>query len=299
MNRRSAFTLVELLVVIAIIGVLVGLLLPAVQAAREAARMSQCKNNLRQVGLAMHNRHDVYGALPNGWTADAPEGTPGWGWAAEILPQMEQGNLYDGLIQRHLPISDPANQAAREMVLPIYICPSDPYGKTFELHGGAEGDHDDHDDHDHHHAHSVDDEGTPLFKVSKSNYVGMFGTIEVEDAPSAGDGSFYHNSKLTFADIRDGLSNTLLVGERASRFGHSMWQGVVPGANEAMVRVVGVADHAPNYKGHHFDDFSSAHPSGAHFLIGDGSVRIINDQIDVTVYQGLSTRNGGEVAPIP
>src|SRR5437868_1890332 len=97
MSRRHAFTLVELLVVIAIIGVLVALLLPAVQMAREAARMTQCKNNLRQIGIAIHNRHNSHGALPPGWTADQPEGTPGWGWASELLPQLEQGNLYQSI----------------------------------------------------------------------------------------------------------------------------------------------------------------------------------------------------------
>lgn len=296
-TRRQAFTLVELLVVIAIIGVLVGLLLPAVQAAREAARMSQCKNNLRQVGLALHNRHNIYNALPPGWSADTPEGTPGWGWAAEILPQMEQGNLYEGALQRNLPIGDAANQFGREQIVPSYICPSDPGPKLFTIGGGG-AEHEHEDEHEHTEEHSVD-EGTPLFKVAKSNYVGMFGTTEIEDAPSAGNGVFFHNSQITFAHVSDGLSNTFFVGERGARFGGSVWTGVIPEANEAMARIVGVADHAPNSISHHFDDFSSAHPSGAHFLIGDGSVRIVNDQIETALYQALSTRAGGEVAVLP
>src|SRR5688500_8092117 len=105
MRTRHGFTLVELLVVIAIIGVLVALLLPAVQAAREAARRSSCRNNLKQVGLALHNYHDVYQQLPAGWQGFAAtgskvseaEGTPGWGWASAILPQMEQTALADSL----------------------------------------------------------------------------------------------------------------------------------------------------------------------------------------------------------
>lgn len=303
---RKAFTLVELLVVIAIIGVLVALLLPAVQAAREAARMSQCKNNLRQVGIALHNRHTSHNALPPGWTADAPEGTPGWGWATEILPAMEQGNLYEGALRRALPIAHADNQFGREQIVPNYICPSDPGQRVFMLAGGGHDDeHEDEHEHEHEeeehfhdHEHSID-EGTPLFKISKSNYVGVFGPTEIEDSPSDGAGVFFHNSQITFAHVRDGLSNTLFVGERHSRFGHSLWQGVVPGANEAMARIVGVADHAPNDEGHHYDDFSSAHPSGAHFLVGDGSVRILNDEIEVGLYRALSTRAGGEVAVLP
>ena len=295
MHRRHAFTLVELLVVIAIIGVLVALLLPAVQAAREAARMSQCKNNLRQVGIALHNRHTSHNALPPGWSADAPEGKPGWGFASEILPQLEQGNLYQGLIRRDLPIADPANKQARETVLSVFICPTDSGRKVFTLGSGGEEHGHEEEDAEHHEAHSVD-EGPALFAVSKSNYVGMFGSLEVEDVPSAGNGVFFHNSAISFAQVRDGLSNTLFVGERSTRFGGSLWQGVVPGATAAMARVVGVADHTPNDEHHHFDDFSSQHPSGAHFLVGDGSVRIINDEIDLAIYQALSTRNGGEVS---
>jgi prepilin-type N-terminal cleavage/methylation domain-containing protein len=299
-SRRHAFTLVELLVVIAIIGVLVALLLPAVQAAREAARMTQCKNNLRQIGIALHNRHTSHNVLPPGWKADQPEGSPGWGWATEILSHVEQGNLYDGQIRRDLPISHSANQFAREQVLSVFICPTDVGPRQFRLGGGSdEHDHEDHDhDHEHEEEHSIDDE-SPLFLVSKSNYVGVFGTLEIEDAPSAADGIFFHNSEIRFGDVRDGLSNTLFAGERMSRFGGSLWQGVVPEAAEAMARVVGLADHAPNDGHHHFDDFSSLHPSGAHFLVGDGSVRIISNQVDLILYRALCTRNGREVAVLP
>ena len=134
---------------------------------------------------------------------------------------------------------------------------------------------------------------------ARSNYVGMFGTLEVEDAPSNGDGVFFHNSRVRFAEITDGLSNTLVIGERGVSYGNSVWAGVVDGAAEAMVRIVGVADHTPNHPSLHFDDFSSYHPSGVHFLVGDGSVRRFNNSIDVAVYQGLATRNGGETAQAP
>jgi prepilin-type N-terminal cleavage/methylation domain-containing protein len=281
-NRRRAFTLVELLVVIAIIGMLVALMLPAVQAAREAARAVQCKNQMRQIGLALHNYHDIHLRLPPGWIGDQPEGTPGWGWMVSILPQLEQGNLHDRLINRNLPIADAANQQAREHIVNLFLCPSDPAPKQFQL--GAPGGP----------GITVDD-GSPLFRVSRSNYVGVFGTLELEDDPTAGDGAFYFLSQTRFADITDGLSNTMLAGERGAKLGHSLWQGVVPEASEGMVRIVGIGDHTPNHPDHHFDDFTSYHPSGVHFVVGDGSVRRIDDTIDHTVYQGLLTIGGGEV----
>ena len=112
MRRRPAFTLVELLVVIAIIGLLVALLLPAIQMARESARASQCKNNLKQLGIALHNYHDVLGCLPPGWMANKPDGVPGWGWSSCLLHYIEQHNL-ELSIQRNLPIAHTANQHRR------------------------------------------------------------------------------------------------------------------------------------------------------------------------------------------
>jgi prepilin-type N-terminal cleavage/methylation domain-containing protein len=129
--RRTGFTLVELLVVIAIIGILIGLLLPAVQAAREAARRAQCSNNLRQIGLAMHLHHDTYLRLPAGWdgydAAGRPYGMggPGWGWAARILPFIEQANVQNNLVNFKKPVTDTANDAVRLLVLSTFRCPSD------------------------------------------------------------------------------------------------------------------------------------------------------------------------------
>lgn len=291
-HHPRGFTLVELLVVIAIIGLLVALLLPAVQAAREAARRSSCVNNLRQVGLALHNFHDVRQRLPSGWITDGsdPEGEPGWGWGAMILPYAEQGNLFDQHIDEKVPIDDPQHSFAWGAVLPLYVCPSDPGSETFELLSGrahfaksnyvgnfgtdALGAHD-HDDHDHGHGHSHE-----------------------HFEPSDSDGVFFHNSKLRMADVRDGLSNTLFVGERSSKIDHSLWIGVVHGAEHAMARVVGSADHPPGHSVH-FDDFSSAHPGGAHFAFGDGSARFIAETIDEGVFRALATRAGGEPVTAP
>jgi prepilin-type N-terminal cleavage/methylation domain-containing protein/prepilin-type processing-associated H-X9-DG protein len=289
---RRGFTLVELLVVIAIIGVLVALLLPAVQMAREAARASQCKNSVKQLGLALHQYHDIMGRLPAGWVANQPEGVPGWGWSAALFPYLEQRNLDENLIQRRLPIADSANQAARETVVPVLLCGSDWHPKLFILAGGAEGGEDEE------FALSVD-EGTPLFRIARTNYVGVFGISEIEEVPAAGEGAFFFQSRTRFAQITDGLSNTLIVGERGTKQGNSVWAGVVEGANAAMARVVGVGDHVPNDPHHHFDDFASYHPGGVHFLYGDGSVQRINNTINLGVYQALCTIAGGEATQAP
>ena len=212
-HSRTGFTLVELLVVIAIIGILVGLLLPAVQAAREAARRMQCSNNVRQLGIAVHNYESAYRRLPSGWVASNAHGEPGWGWAAALLPFMEGSNL-------HQQIEADIHDQVRVTVVPTFLCPSDTGANLFEI---AEGDGHDHDHDARYRVGRIDDEGEKLFQVSKSNYVGMFGTFELEDAPYNGNGMFYGNSRIKFRDVTDGLSNTLMVGERNSRLGYSLW----------------------------------------------------------------------------
>jgi prepilin-type N-terminal cleavage/methylation domain-containing protein len=323
--KRHALTLVELLVVIAIIGVLVALLLPAIQAARESARATQCKNHLKQIGLSLHQYHDAHTVLPPGWLADEPRGEPGWGWTTHVLAYMEQKNLDEGLIRRHLPIADPANQKARETVVPLLLCPSDPAAKLFALGGDPDSGNVSHSGtgaspptlfqgeggerplfptrtsggNDEEAEDPPVDKGVALFLIARSNYVGVFGTIEIEDNAADGDGSFFFRSRTRFAQITDGLSNTLVIGERRAKLGGSLWQGVIRLANKPMARIVGVADHPPNHRRHHFDDFTSHHPGGVHFLHGDGSVSRYGDSIDLAVYRALSTIGGGETAAVP
>ena len=292
-RKSSGFTLIELLVVIAIIGILVGLLLPAVQAAREAARRSSCFNNMKQVGLALHNYHSSHQVLPPGWIGLDPrsgkplaEGEPGWGWASLILPQLEQGNLARALIRYSLPITDPGNEEVRGTFLQVYRCATDSPNREFELF-------------------REDSRNVVLTRLPSSNYVGVHGTLELERCKGLrlgvtcqSDGTFYHLSRTRLADIRDGLSNTAIVGERASQLGNSTWLGFVRGGNEAMARVVGVADHAPNHPGGHLDDFSSEHPAGINFVLGDGSVRLINRTVDLEVYRAMVTRSRREGATL-
>jgi prepilin-type N-terminal cleavage/methylation domain-containing protein len=281
-SNPRAFTLVELLVVIAIIGVLIALLLPAVQAAREAARKMSCSNKLKQIGLALQMHHNSNKRLPPGWLGfqpgtniPDPEGERGWSWAARILPYMEENNVAKALVHYDKPLTDDLNKQARELVLDSFRCPSDLEPETFTLES--------------------EDGSGPIAELGKCNYVGVFGGGEIEDDPNNGDGVLFHNSRINYRQVRDGLSKTFFVGERSSRPGGSTWVGVFPGAEEAMARVVGVADHPPTEQGVHLDDFGSAHVGVVHFLLGDGAVITISEEINEEVYRAMATRAGGEV----
>ncbi len=289
---RLAFSLVELIVVIAIIALLIGLLLPAIQSAREAARRTTCRSNLKQMGLALQLYHNSHKKLPPGWLGvdtqtgmSDPRGPPGWGWAARLLPYLEEQTVANALVHPMLPITDVANATARVTPLNIMRCPSDAGNTTFDLED--------------------EDGGGILVKLATSNYVGVFGTFDIEDDPNHGDGLLFHNSAIRFGSILDGMSHTFLAGERASELGYSTWTGVVAGGEEAMDRILAVCQQPPNASADSYDEeeemdaFSSFHLTGAHFVMADGSVHLIAENIDLTIYRALATRAGNEAVRLP
>ncbi|HMP78118.1 MAG TPA: DUF1559 domain-containing protein [Pirellulaceae bacterium] len=287
MPRRSGFTLIELLVVIAIIGILVGMLLPAVQMVREAARRTQCSSNIRQIVIATLNYEGAHKRIPPGWMHHDPTDPfdhPGWGWSYHILPQVEAANIYDR-INVSLPIRDPSHAEVISYVVPVFICSSESAPDQVDL---SETPHHPHDP-------PPPPSGAPSLIVGRSSYSGVFGSNEIEDDPLNGNGLFFGNSRIRLRDITDGLSNTIMIGERRNDYGRIGWVGSVGDIAEPFARIVGSADHVPNHRHGHFEDFRSFHRVGANFAFADGSTQLISDTIDEDVYWALATRAGDEV----
>ena len=255
---RPGFTLIELLVVIAIIATLIALLLPAVQQAREAARRSQCKNNLKQLGIALHNYHDTHSCFPAGyysygtsngsgpaWAAIDPDtwdAAPGWTWGTMILPFMDQAVLYNAL-DLNRPCWDLANASAAQTKLPVFLCPTSSGGDEPFLVQDASG--------------SPLVKGGAQLRFGRSHYVASHGqescwgecgssttgivftniytkttkTVTINgDASKVADGPFFRNSRTRMRDVTDGTSNTIFLGEHSSKLSDKTWVGVVPGA---------------------------------------------------------------------
>lgn len=283
-RTRAAFTLVELLVVIAIIAVLVGLLLPAVQAAREAARRAHCANNLRQLGIGLHNYHEARGSFPSGVVSDRPNwANPHWSWSSFLLPYLEQQPLYQamGVTMREFGngVSLAAPSAETQLRLSVFVCPSDT-GPDLNHRKGFH---------------------------ATSNYRGISGTQVLlttsYDAMADQNGVFYLNSTVSTSAILDGSSNTLAIGECSlspQDQGHvaTLWAGMrgtldgVTYISDAVWfitsdpewRINGSADQA----------FSSRHPGGAQFLFADASVHFLKETMDGPTLQRLVSRNDGQ-----
>lgn len=318
MFRRKGFTLIELLVVIAIIGVLVSLLLPAVQQARGAARKSSCTNSLKQIGLALQNYHEAHQVFPASYLADTRhpsrdpntyDGPNGFAWGAMLLPQLDQASLYRQFDTRR-PCWDPFNAPAAANNLPVFLCPSATNSSGLMPVRDASG--------------------SLLATFGRSTYVANAGQDEpwgytVEDYYGIADGPMFRNSRVRVADVSDGLSNTVFIGEHSSVLSNKTWVGVVPGAEvctndpaqfpitacdgaatlvnvhsgpapDEIDPITGFAPiHPPNSPLCHVCQMYSEHAGGANVVLGDGSVRFISQMIHQPTWAGLSSRNKREV----
>jgi len=301
-TRKTGFTLIELLVVIAIIGVLVALLLPAVQQAREAARRTQCKNNLKQLGIALHNYHDSLQAFPinlyGGYGDTANVGgytqtSKSWGFLVHILPYLDQAPLYE-LINPGINTMASSGQIAT--VVPGFVCPSDP-------NGGRE------------------DESnvyvTPAVTAAITNYRGVMGSdwdwgAYTNNIVNNGTDSFCDNNGLfptlsyrkvrRISQIRDGASNTMVIGEApcnkqfATNGGPGNgWMAAVSITATAAVPLNSFNENTS--AGFTWDQrwsFGSPHTGGAHFLFGDGAVHFLSNSISLATYRNLASMAGGE-----
>jgi prepilin-type N-terminal cleavage/methylation domain-containing protein len=298
-NQQTGFTLIELLVVIAIIGVLIGLLLPAVQKVREAANRAACENNLKQIGLALHNYHHVNDSFPSAYLYVAvdddtpPHYTrPGWGWGTLLLPYLDQ-DVLARQIDLTTPIESPRCRELSKTVLRVFVCPSDQDTGVYMI---------------------LDDNGADLMAAASTSYTANYGAGrgEIGEKPNQGNGVFFRNSAISIKDITDGSSTTLAIGERASLFAQAPWVGainggtirvnpnapvVLHGIEEAPVFVMaGITNYfPPNDEMSVLYGFFSAHPKAIMFTFADGSVHPIHASIEPTVYQALATRAGNEV----
>jgi prepilin-type N-terminal cleavage/methylation domain-containing protein len=304
--RRRGFTLVELLVVIAIIGILVALLLPAVQAAREAARRSQCTNNLKQLSLAVHNYHDTFKSLPPTWIR-----TNELSWIVLILPFMEQTPLYDQIDKSagsytmmgknnphgltrietlHCPSS--AMQRMQTQSPPHNVNPPDlvpsgngqpPYTTHYYGINGPRG---------------VNPTTTLPYRTLGTNFEGV---------PVSSEGMFQWVQKILLADVVDGTTNTFMLGEMSwnspiygTRY-RSWLRGGDSGNSNAyavcarnIVTKINTAKLAPAIAPYQDMPMGSMHPGGCNFALGDASVRFLAESIDMNIYRALASRDGGE-----
>jgi len=313
--RFRGFTLVELLVVIAIIGTLTALLLPAVQSAREAARRAQCSSSMRQLGIAMHVYLDANRRFPAGYLADTTSPTrdaetwdadPGTGWGMAIAPMLEEDALY-AAYDKTGGVAAVANRDIVSRRLGTFLCPSSSGPRDPFTVLGATGA-----------AHASN------ARLGRTDYVANAGHEDPWDTSpratwdSICNGPLYRNSTVRPAQVIDGLSKTVFLGEHSQELSQKAWAGIVPGAwshPEEKYRAAGTAAehaaalvlshsgpavdegaviHAPNDPAGHCDQMFSQHPLGSNVTLGDGSVRLIVATIDRGVWAALCSIANGE-----
>lgn len=299
-RKIRGFTLIELLVVISIIAILIALLLPAVQQAREAARRTQCRNNLKQIGIALHNYHETHNMVPMGAYSDIDDDAglddDGYGWPVYLLPYLEQANLYQkinpqgqpGIIEGYFNANGTIIPGG-ETVIPAFICPSAILPNNIQSGGGLNPD-----------AHQIG--------YGKIDYKGSTGYADDGLFNKHRDALAKGSNRIRFRDIRDGLSNTIAVGESSypGRAGSDqpMWIGI-PGSDEVLLFKTnapsiincGIRGFGGNYWAGAIDDDCavSLHTGGAFFLFADGSVHFLSENIALQTYYALGSRRGGEV----
>lgn len=323
-DKQRGFTLVELLVVIAIIGILIGMLLPAVQQVREAARRISCSNNERQLALAALNYESAYMHFPKGGVWKGPTGAargdranrgPGWAWTTLILPFMEQNNIYDQIDQDQI-MGSTINIVAVAQKFPGQNCPAGEQEELFTI--GSESD-------------------SEAVRIATTNYVACAGAFILgayyNQDQQRQNGMFGEESEITFGEITDGSSNTILLGEALhygagyslgaggffwdpTFFGHcSHTSGQKADAPESLFRIGQVRMTPPSFSSNAIkrNAFGSNHTGGANFALADGSVHFISTSIDnnevswsafrdsgtiLGVYQRLCSRNDGLVTSL-
>ena len=312
-KTSTGFTLVELLVVIAIIGTLVGLLLPAVQAAREAVRRLTCANNLKQIGTALHNYHDVRRQLPYGSSYPLPN--TGATWAMLLLPFVEQDTLFKQF-NFNLPLYDPYYQNIIRTPVSTYICPSDPQASNPILADRG-------------------DPGAPNPNTSAGLwYTGCIGPTQPDQCVFCANptpapdnyccqgcnfGTYGHmcpgglpdgntvgmfgryRKGISFAAVPDGLTNTFMAGETLP--GHYIWNGIYmpnfPVSSTTIPLNTMIKDNGLHTDWWRDSGYKSMHPDGANMLLGDASVRFVSETIDYRLWNEVGTRKGGEACLVP